>query len=90
LPMDREIERDQIRPPKEAAARLLPASPPSVEVLRAKLDAAIVAEAWEAAPVIRRRIVEAELEAKGTSATLAKPGANVVQLDTRRGSRRPT
>jgi hypothetical protein len=33
---------------------------PSVEVLRRKLDAAIVAEAWDAVKAIRERIVEVE------------------------------
>jgi len=36
------------------------AKPPSLEVLRAKLDAAIVAEAWEAVTAIRERIVQIE------------------------------
>jgi hypothetical protein len=39
--------------------------PLTVEVLRRKLDAAIVAEAWDAVKAIRERIVEAEREAAG-------------------------
>jgi hypothetical protein len=51
------------------------AKPPSIETLRAKLDAAIVAEAWEAVKAIRERIVEVERE----------QAANVVDLVPRRG-----
>jgi len=36
------------------------AEPPSVEVLRRKMDAAIVAEAWDAVKAIRERIIEEE------------------------------
>jgi len=43
-------------------------------VLRRKLDAAIVAEAWDAVKAIRERMVEAERDAAG----------NVVALDTAR------
>jgi hypothetical protein len=56
-----------------------PASAPRTEpltlaVLRAKLDAAIVAEAWEAVKTIRERIVQAERSAAG----------NVVDMGARR------
>jgi hypothetical protein len=36
------------------------AEPPTLEVLRRKLDAAIVAEAWDAVKAIRERIIEEE------------------------------
>ncbi len=36
------------------------AGPPALDVLRAKLDAAIVAEAWDAVRVIHARIAELE------------------------------
>lgn len=38
---------------------------PSLEVLRRKLDAAIVAEAWDAVKAIRDRMGEVEREAAG-------------------------
>jgi hypothetical protein len=50
------------------------AKPITSEVLRAKLDAAIVAEAWEAVKAIRERIVEIER-------------AGVVDLDAERARR---
>jgi hypothetical protein len=57
----------------------------TVEALRAKLDAAILAEAWDAVPVIRQRIVEAELGAREMSeASPVRAGANVVTLSSRR------
>ncbi len=34
------------------------ASPPNIDVFRSKLDAAIVAEAWDAVTAIRDRIAE--------------------------------
>jgi hypothetical protein len=37
----------------------------TLEVLRSKLDAAIVAEAWDAVKVIHDRIVALEREAEG-------------------------
>jgi hypothetical protein len=37
--------------------------PPTLDVLRRKLDAAIVAEAWDAVKAIRERIVEVERRA---------------------------
>jgi protein-arginine kinase activator protein McsA len=49
--------------PSEQAERI--AATPSVETLRAKMDAAIVAEEWEAVKAIRQRIVEVEREAAG-------------------------
>jgi hypothetical protein len=92
LPMDREIREDQIRPPKEAGARLLPALDPvsvrslvTVETLRAKLDAAIVAEAWDAVPVIRERIAEAEREVEEADAKAATVGGNVVPFPSKKG-----
>lgn len=50
---------------------------PSVAVLRAKLDAAIVAEAWHAVKAIRERIAEAERDEADAS-------GKVVSLDARR------
>jgi hypothetical protein len=49
-----------------------------VDLLRRKLDAAIVAEAWDAVKAIRERIVQAEREAAG----------NVVSFPTSRGTSR--
>jgi hypothetical protein len=71
----REKKPDPPSKPSEGADRIV--SEPSVETLRAKLDAAIVAEAWDAVEAIRERIVQAEREADG-----------VVQLSTRRRGRR--
>jgi len=53
------------------------AEPLTVAVLRRKLDAAIVAEAWDAVKAIQQRIVVLEREAAG----------NVVALDAARGKR---
>jgi hypothetical protein len=43
---------------------------PSVETFRAKLDAAIVAEAWDAVKAIRERIVELERTQAGNVVAL--------------------
>jgi hypothetical protein len=56
-------------PPRSAAA-----SAPTSEELRRKLDAAILAEAWDAVKAIRERIVEID-----------RAAANVVDLASRRG-----
>ncbi len=58
-------------PPRPAAASEI-----SLDVLRQKLDAAIVAEAWDAVKAIRERMTEVERAGAG----------NVVKLDTRRRS----
>ena len=64
------MEGGQGAPPPRSAA----ASPVTVDVLRAKLDAAILAEEWSAVKAIRERMIEVEREA-----------SNVVPL--RRGHR---
>jgi len=51
--------------------------PLTVEVLRRKLDAAIVAEAWDAVKAVRERLIEAERNEAG----------NVVALDPKRRQR---
>jgi hypothetical protein len=43
----------------------------TVEILRRKLDAAIMAEAWEAVKAIRERIVQAEREEAGNVVDLS-------------------
>jgi hypothetical protein len=48
------------------------AEPITIEVLRAKLDAAIWAEAWEAVKAIRERIGHAERTAAGNVLNLAE------------------
>ena len=53
------------------------AEPITIETLRRKLDAAIVAEAWEAVKAIRQRMIEVEREGAG----------NVVALDVARRGR---
>ena len=89
--MDHEIRNEQIRPPKGAAARLLPAegrvsarSLVTIEMLRAKLDAAIVAEAWDAVPVIRERLAEAERDAETVASETATVGTNVLPFAPRK------
>jgi hypothetical protein len=56
-------------PESPAGASQVPAVPNAealtVDVLRRKLDAAIVAEQWDAVRAIRERIVEVEREAAG-------------------------
>jgi hypothetical protein len=47
---------------------------PSVETLRQKLDAAIVAEAWDAVKAIRQRIIEVERAEAGNVVPLRRPG----------------
>jgi hypothetical protein len=54
------------------------AQPLTLDLLRCKLDAAIVAEAWDAVKAIRERMVEVEREAAG----------NLVRLEAHRRGRR--
>jgi hypothetical protein len=56
--------------PSEKAERIVAA--PSLETFRQKLDAEIVAEAWEAVKAIRASIVEVEREAKGNVIALRR------------------
>lgn len=49
---------------------------PSVETLRAKLDAAIVAEAWDAVKAIRERIIEVERGTTRNVLRMPKRGAS--------------
>jgi hypothetical protein len=55
----------------------------TVEVLRQKLDAAIVAEAWDAVKAIRERIVQVEREAAGNVVAI---GAKVRRTPTSEGT----
>lgn len=60
------LETTPDRPDEQTGPTTMPlatsrgAEPPTVEVLRAKLDAAIVAEAWDAVKVIRERMKQVE------------------------------
>ena len=56
------------------AARGCVPSPPSLDTLRQKLDAAIVAEAWDAVKAIRERIVDLEREQAGNVVALHGKG----------------
>lgn len=47
---------------------------PSVETFRRKLDAAIIAEAWEAVKAIRERILELEQEQASNVVTFPARG----------------
>jgi hypothetical protein len=53
-------ENSSAPPSKPSEAERANVATPSLETLRAKLDAAIVAEQWEAVKAIRARIVEIE------------------------------
>jgi hypothetical protein len=57
-----EAENKPAHEPKPSAETEHNVGKPSVETLRAKLDAAIVAERWDAVAAIRTRITEVERE----------------------------
>jgi hypothetical protein len=65
-----EGDAPNVSEPASAGVRSRPSDGPQPEpltfdVLRRKLDAAIVAEAWDAVKAIRERIVEVERDAAG-------------------------
>jgi hypothetical protein len=60
LPAPEPSEPSRIPTPLATSGHASAPAAPSVETLRRKLDAAIVAEAWDAVKAIRDRIVEAE------------------------------
>jgi hypothetical protein len=62
----RDDQGRSISPPRSAAAL----EPITLEVLRQKLDAAILAEAWEAVKAIRERMVDVERAQAGNVRTL--------------------